>query len=191
MPPTSVVIPCRNPGDLALKELGRDYVRRGALEVILQGGEGISWARNEGARRARGSVVLHTDDDALVDGDFRWFDSRPDREKWWVASQWTDASGDPYTISMCGRLTGLATVLPRVVAVGPFTAVRREPFLRLGGLSTSSVYTDTEFARRAARVWGDPTPAPFEVVVRRRFSTLGEIVEQYGARLSRAGGGFG
>ena len=187
----SVVIPCRRPEDPALKELGRDYVALGALEVILQGGEGISWARNEGARRAKGSIVVHSDDDATLVGDFRWFDTRPDRERWWVASRWTDASGDPYTITMCARLTGLVKVLPSMSAIGPFTAVRREPFLRLGGLSYSSVYTDTEFARRAARVWGNPVVAPFEVVVRRRFSTMGEIVEQHAERLVRAGGGPG
>jgi glycosyltransferase involved in cell wall biosynthesis len=65
-PGVSVVVPTRNrPQELqrCLAALGAQSV---AVEVVVvedEEGRGPAWARNEGARRARGGVVCFTDDD--------------------------------------------------------------------------------------------------------------------------------
>jgi GT2 family glycosyltransferase len=65
-PPISVVVPTRDrPGALqrCLAALERQTVPVEVEVVEDEEGRGPAWARNEGARRARGEVVCFTDDD--------------------------------------------------------------------------------------------------------------------------------
>jgi glycosyltransferase involved in cell wall biosynthesis len=171
----SIVVPVRSverAGEVA------SHFPRGADEVLLQEGVGIARARNRGARRARGDLLLHTDDDVLLHGDLAWFRDRPPREVWWIAREWTTSSKDPYTVKMCAGLNLGTALRVHVASVGPFQPMRRWAFDAVGGFDESDVHEDTGMARRLYAAFGPPAVAPVTVEVLRRFATMPETWER-------------
>jgi len=175
----SVIVPVRSIEN-AVEVLG--HIPPGAVEVLLQSGVGIAHARNAGARRARGDVLLHIDDDVLLRGDLAWFDTRPAHEVWWVASSWSTTTADRYTEGICSFLNLQAALHLLGASVGSFQPMRRSAFEAIGGYVEESVQDDMDMARRLYRAFGPPTPAPFAVVILRRTVTMPEHWKRHAAR---------
>ncbi len=174
----SVVVPVRDLGQWP--QVVRNICGAGNPgELILQAGSGIAECRNRGAAKAAGDVLLFSDDDVTIQGDFGYFSDRPESEAWWVALRWTDYTGDEYTETVCRTLNFLAPLSGILASVGSFQAVRRSAFEAVGGYDTGSVHEDHALARALHRKFGLPAVAPFEVGILRRTVTVAEHWERH------------
>jgi hypothetical protein len=153
----------------------------GALEVLLQAGVGIGRARNNGARQAKGSIFLHTDDDVLLRGDLSWFDTRPASEMWWIASDWSTTTDDPYTKGICTFLAVQTALRLQGASVGSFQAMRRSAFEAVVGYAEEDVHDDMGMGRRLYQAFGPPHVAPFSVVILRRTVKATEHWQRHAA----------
>jgi hypothetical protein len=182
----SVVIPVRSieGGDDVVRHLGP-----GASEVVLQAGCGIALARNNGARRSTGDVLLHCDDDVLVVGDLSWFDRAPARHAYWVAARWSTSTDDPYTRRVSAFQNMQVGFGLFSASVGSFQPMRRYAFEAVGGYADTA-HDDMRMARALHRLYGPPGIAPFEIVILRRTVTAPENWQRHGARPPPSDGPF-
>jgi glycosyltransferase involved in cell wall biosynthesis len=176
----SVVVPARDPIAVARTVPARFPW---ADEVVVQGGPGgASLARNNGAAKAHGDVLVFTDDDA----ELLWLEpwTPTPFAAFWVGAEFQAHCEDPHTRTSCAMLSGLvASGLRRIrwlASIGPFIACRREVFVSLGGFRRAP-QDDTDFGHRAARLGYSIAVAPVSVHVHREFSLKnpGMAIEQF------------
>ncbi len=142
----------------------------GADEVLLVGGsDGIAHAKNLGARAANGSLLVFVDDDVELRGDLGWFRRALADEAWWTAS-YEDGSGDPYTRRMVAAVNVAARLGMHVASIGPFLAIRRPLFERVGGFSEDAVHEDTTMARKLGELDSRLSLAPLTAILHRPFT---------------------
>ncbi|HTT74198.1 MAG TPA: hypothetical protein VMG99_08700 [Thermoplasmata archaeon] len=175
----SVVVPVRSLD--GARELV-PHIPPGADEIVLAAGAGIAHARNGGARRARGDVLLHTDDDVVLRGDLSWFARRPDSEMWWIATNWSTTSADAYTRQICALLNLETALRIHAASVGSFQVMRRWAFAAVGGYDEDEVHEDIGMGRRLYRAFGPPTIAPIGVEILRRTVTAPEHWQRHATR---------
>jgi glycosyltransferase involved in cell wall biosynthesis len=163
----SVVVPCR--------EISRELIDRAASytwadEVVLQMGPGgAALARNNGARRASGDVLVFSDDDTVLEWREPWT-PKPE-ELYWVASEFVSEVADEHTTSSCAMMTALTLPVKRLrwlCSVGPFIACRRAVFDALGGFRFHAI-EDVDFGQRATRLGIRVERAPVVARVTRPF----------------------
>lgn len=170
----SVVIPARAPLDVYPAAAAAYWW---ADEVVIQGGPGgIALAKNNGARKAHGDVLVFTDDDTVITGGESWVpDSDADL---WVASDFSTTTTDKHTTMSCITLAGLVWMRNHLAAVGPFTAVRRAWFDAVGGFQRAW-WEDVDFGRRVQEAGGRIGVAPVQVRIDRPFTPLPQLQANY------------
>lgn len=167
----SVVIPAREsevPKAVALARSLAPYVN----EVVVQNGPGgPAVARNIGARKVAGEIVVFVDADVTLPfpeqlGCLR----QPDPGiVLWVPERLRNRTRHPYT-ELCTRLINaynhFQTRSPD--AVGTFMAVRADAFRRVNGFDPHTHFEDTDLGWRITDL-GDWAVAPVEVWMHRRW----------------------
>lgn len=147
-------------------------------ELVVQSGPGIRWARNRAARASVGTIMVASDDDVKLYGDWTWFLTRPPAETWWVAWSFSTTVDDSYTRLACPWLTLQSSILGMGASMGCFQAVRREAFEAVGGYDEGATNEDYALARALKRRFGPPARAPFHVEILRRIATFVENWER-------------
>jgi hypothetical protein len=174
----SVVIPARDPISVAQAAL-ENYPF--ADEVVVQGGPGgVANAKNWGARKAHGDLLLFTDDDTTVE----LLGPLEDHgEALWVAREILTDCEDQHTVMACAAMTALVSFGRGplwTAAIGPFTLVKRAWFDHVGGFQKDP-QEDTQFGRRVVKAGGRVGVAPVRVTVHRAFSArnFGLAIDAY------------
>jgi len=148
----------------------------GADEILLVEGPGVAGAKNEGARVAKGDVLLFTDDDVRIRGDLAWLKDRPGAEAWWRAElvDGTDglAASNVDQVNAAGRM-GLS-----IGSNGPFQALRRRVFDYVGGFHADDVFEDIGLSRRLSEAKIRLYSTPYRVVIRRPFAPFQEVARR-------------
>lgn len=178
----SLVVPLR---DLSQAPEVAARLPGGWREAVFDGSVGLRRARNHGGVVAEGSILLHLDDDVLVEAteegvDLSWFSTRPQREVWWSAARYVNATEDEFTTYACTVLNvGIRLRTFFAASLGCFQPMRREAFLSMRGYDEKAPSFDIAMAMALNRRYGPPHPSPFQVTILRRISNLDENQERY------------
>jgi len=167
----SVIIPVRSLDKIP-------SIPPGADEVILQSGRGIAHARNAGARRATGDVLLQSDDDVELVGDLSWLRDPPADEAWWLPAGFVNATDDQYTTTLCAMLNVQILFRGLGASVGSFQAVRARAFRELGGYDETKFQEDWDLPRRLRKAYGRPGVAPVTVRILRPTAKFGAVIDR-------------
>ena len=171
VPRVSIVVPTRNCQQVLAYPEGAD-------EVILQECGPPGRARNVGARRARGEILVFQDDDCILAGNLNWLRWRPPSETWWPVAEYIDNTGDAYTVRALMFLNGMLT-LKNIAGVGPVVAVRRVAWEAVHGYDDLDVLGDFSFARKLYAAFGTfVTQMPVKVGVHRPNTPPKELFAQ-------------
>lgn len=137
----SVVVPARRGQHFDTSSLkGYDQL------IIERAPGGVARARNLGAEKATGDVLVFIDVDTIAVGDLSKLD--PSRADYWTAEWFTPFAKRPYTI------LGLywANMIPRIFrypfTIGPFIAVTRAAFDAVGGFRLDVLFEDLDLGLR-------------------------------------------
>lgn len=142
----------------------------GADEALLVGGnDGQAHAKNVGASKASGSILVFLDDDVRVEGSLECLRRAPSDERWWSAT-YRDGTGDPYTQRMVAAVNVAARLGMHIASIGPFLALRRELFERVGGFGEEELHEDTGAARRLGEAGARLSLLPLTVTLYRPFT---------------------
>jgi len=170
-PRISIVVPTRNCKQVLAFPAGAD-------EIVLQECGPPGRARNVGAARTDGDILVFTEDDLILAGNLNWLRWRPPTEVWWPCAEYVDQTGDPYTVRAMGFLNGMLSIR-NIAGVGPVVAVRRAAFRAVGGYDDRDLLGDFSFARRLYERFGAfKTQMPVVASVHRPNTPMGELQRQ-------------
>ncbi|MGI0067771.1 MAG: hypothetical protein ACREB9_05060 [Thermoplasmata archaeon] len=176
MPETvSIIIPTR-----AMRYAYR--LPPGADEVILQGGEGgCAHAKNLGARRARGSILLFVDDDQELWGDLRFLRHPPRQEAAWHVRHHYETTRDAYT-AHAFRMLNVMLWTGSALGVGPCMAIRRRLFETLGGFRYDIIWEDKDLAQRVLELGPPMGTMPLVEVTHRPLTRWRDVAAIWGRK---------
>jgi hypothetical protein len=137
----SVIVPAR-PGERPdLSHL------TGYDEVIIEtcaGGAGH--ARNVGASKAKGDLLVFIDTDSVVRGDLRSLDMT--QHDFWTAGWFSPRANTLYTVVGCHWSNAIPRIFRYPFTIGPFFVVRASAFHEVGGMRLDVLFDDLDLGRR-------------------------------------------
>lgn len=166
------MVPCRRLPDDPLEAAALLSASEVPPEVIYQSGGTIAGARNRGAVRTRGDVLIFTDDDIRLEAPYSWFSTRPPSESWWIPATVVSDVDDEFTQMACSVIRFVIPFRGILASGGHFLAVRRSAFEKVGGYSLSHLFEEHGMSRKLFHAFGPPSPSPAKVTILRRTSTL-------------------
>jgi hypothetical protein len=166
-----VVIPSRDDERMLGIALAR-YIAPFVDEVVVQGGPGgAGVARNVGASKTTGDIIVFMDDDAWLPHpeQLSWFRQADPTVNLWVPRHLRNKTGHHYTELGCHLITVINRVQGHVPhALGTFMAVSTPAFHKARGFDPDVRFEDTNLGLRLVKpgTWG---VAPVEVFVCRKW----------------------
>jgi len=172
-PRLSFVVATRKADGPNIDRIARMIPREAELIVSTIPG-GAAHARNVGARKARGEVLVFVDDDIHLTADWDW-----DR---WLAQDWDYAVAEwyspgpkargPWMRWACGGLNILVRVFHYPLAMSGFAAMRRDVFDAVGGYRIDTTYEEVALTLKMRGMGFRGVRLPVRVTVLRRWDSF-------------------